>query len=255
VSSEQRSWWEPVPFTGPELVSLGGMQNSGILSGVSTFGKAAAPSRAFSVRFWPGGSPRKEDRGRFPLSCDARIFSKIHIAVAGPVVLTGGKAWSPKVPAETGRGRSTPASSRDELQPGRAGTNCPSPGLSAAPALGAAGPLKRPHSAQAPQPRAGHPRTCPPAEAGPLSPSRRAGGCGGTPYRHGLFCHPRRLPPPRRAGREGAGRDRGRDRVGIGGGQGGSEGRRKRWMDGEIEGGTEGARNGGIEGGRDGGTE
>lgn len=75
----------------PELVSLGGMQNSGILSGVSTFGKAEAPSRAFSGRFWPCGSPRKEEVGRVPFSCEALIFSKNHITVAGQETLKGEK--------------------------------------------------------------------------------------------------------------------------------------------------------------------
>lgn len=75
----------------PELVSLGGMQNSGILSGVITFGKAAAFSRAFSGRFWPCGIPRKEELGRFPFSCDTLIFSKIHITVARQEILKGEK--------------------------------------------------------------------------------------------------------------------------------------------------------------------
>lgn len=61
------------------MLSRGGMQNSGILSGVSTLGKAAAPRRAFSSRCWLGGRPRKEARGRFPLPCDALILSKNHI--------------------------------------------------------------------------------------------------------------------------------------------------------------------------------
>lgn len=91
MSSEPWCWWEPGPFAGTEVASLGGMQNSGILSGVSTLGKAAAPRRPFSSTLWPGGSPRKAGQGRLLLSWDALIFSKNHIAVASLGVL-GGKS-------------------------------------------------------------------------------------------------------------------------------------------------------------------